>query len=738
MKETCLFLTSLFALSLPCTADSEILPPEAIHPTSLALIVDQATFEAAEAELAAYRRAVESDGLSTWLVVSEWESPEAVRDAIVGLADRKPTLEGVLLVGMIPVAMIRDGQHLTSAFKMDQERFPIRQSSVPSDRIYDDFDLEFDFLERDEEEEYLFYYSLRADSAQRIEKEIYSARLFPPEQGPAGIERIRAFLERRARQVAAHAPLVNALSFSGHGYRSECLDAWRWEQRALEEQMPWLVEPGARLTSYHHTMTDDLKPLLFHELEQEPLQLVLFHHHGAPDTQYLLGDPEASSMTTQIDEIQRFLRGRLRRAKEREEPVADTQLELMASYGIPLSWFEDVFDEERTKADEAIAAKQNATVAETAELVPRAELVFFDACFNGRFIDRPSIAASYVFGGGDTAAAVGNTVNVLQDVWADEFIGLVGHGARIGQVHRLKNTLESHLIGDPSLRFAPAAEVDAAALLAGGLDDETAKGLLQSPHVALRCLAVAHLGEASDEGSRKDLAAICRFAPASTVRLEALRGLARRRAPELDVLLEETLHDPFELTRRLSTRLMGDIGHDRYAPLLVRTLALDPSRRVSFGAKGALEKLDPAVVKDAFEAFLKGEGAGLARNEALREALERQASPPPFLAERMTTILDEEEELEKRISAARLFRNYRVHHFVPELVARALATDEDPALRTVLLEMLGWFAYSCKRETIVAACSDIIATEDTPERVRQEAKKTMQRLTAGANEPLIP
>jgi len=35
--------------------------------------------------------------------------------------------------------MIRDAQFLTSAFKMDQKR-PWQQSSIPSDRYYDDFD----------------------------------------------------------------------------------------------------------------------------------------------------------------------------------------------------------------------------------------------------------------------------------------------------------------------------------------------------------------------------------------------------------------------------------------------------------------------------------------------------------------------------------------------------------------------------------------------------------------------
>ena len=66
-----------------------------------------------------------------------------------------------------PVVMVRDAQHLTSAFKMDQTAFDRWESSVPSDRFYDDFSLEFAPLERDSIHPGCFYYSLTAESAQR-------------------------------------------------------------------------------------------------------------------------------------------------------------------------------------------------------------------------------------------------------------------------------------------------------------------------------------------------------------------------------------------------------------------------------------------------------------------------------------------------------------------------------------------------------------------------------------------
>ena len=43
-------------------------------------------------------------------------------------------------------------------------------------------------------------------------------------------------------------------------------------------------------------------------------------------------------------------------------------------------------------------------------------------------------------------------------------LGLLGMGARVGQWAKLTNILESHITGDPTLRFQSINEVDANAL----------------------------------------------------------------------------------------------------------------------------------------------------------------------------------------------------------------------------------------------------------------------------------
>ena len=51
----------------------------------------------------------------------------------------------------------------------------MEESSVPSDRFYDDFDLSFDFICRDTVETDVFYYRLSEDGAQHLRPDIYSS-----------------------------------------------------------------------------------------------------------------------------------------------------------------------------------------------------------------------------------------------------------------------------------------------------------------------------------------------------------------------------------------------------------------------------------------------------------------------------------------------------------------------------------------------------------------------------------
>jgi len=180
-KTTLLLIILLFTTKL--SSAQITIEPGVKTPTSFAIIIDETSFEKAKDAVLAYRSVVESDGLGTYVFSRNWESPAQIRELLEKLyKQQKSPLEGVVFVGDIPIPMLRDAQHLTSAFKMDQRR-DWQRSSVPSDRYYDDFGLKFDFIRQDSIKPLYYYYTLRADSKQKVSPTIYSARIKPLEKG---------------------------------------------------------------------------------------------------------------------------------------------------------------------------------------------------------------------------------------------------------------------------------------------------------------------------------------------------------------------------------------------------------------------------------------------------------------------------------------------------------------------------------------------------------------------------
>ena len=211
--------------------------------TSFAIIADIETYRECKAEIEAYREVLEDEGLGTYIMAGDWDDPMELRKQIISLSEKKPVLEGIVLVGDIPIAMIREGQHLTTAFKMDEERFPEFESSVASDRFYDDFDLDFELLGQDTTRSDVFYYRLSEKGAQTLRPEIYSARMKVPGvmQGDRyGI--LRDYLKKVVRAHIEQNVLDNMSYFAGHGYNSDCLTVWRQKPLVFRENFPYCFD----------------------------------------------------------------------------------------------------------------------------------------------------------------------------------------------------------------------------------------------------------------------------------------------------------------------------------------------------------------------------------------------------------------------------------------------------------------------------------------------------------------
>lgn len=706
-------------------AEPTIIKPSVKTPTSFALFLDRTSYEKCREAVEDYRHAVEADGLGTYIIYDDWQSPEAVRTIILELAAGKMPLEGVAFAGEIPIVMTRDAQHLSSAFKMNQQA-DWKRSSIPSDRYYDDFDLRFEFVKRDEEKPLYFYYSLAADSEQYLESDIYSARIRPiVREGTDQYESLSAYFRKAAAAHRTSERLDDIFVFCGHGYNSESYASWSGEQIALHEQLPSMTRPGHRIFG---TTFEDRYPMKYYVLQylqDGAVDVALLHHHGSSDMQYINGSEKVSSPRMSIAAVQRYLRGKVRDSEHPEKTVE----EYAASLDVPHNWFADT--EETRIADSLYNRDMDIYIDDVYKAQPNARFVMFDACYNGSFHLDEYIAGAYLFNSGRTVATMGNSVNSLQDKWPDRYLGLLACGVRLGTWARHTYYLESHLIGDPTLRFEDAESCSGLneALILYKSDDGYWLDMLKKTDlpdlqsIALRKLNANHYAHIADLLYETFISS--RY---GVVRMECLELMSRKGGPRFKTMVASALNDDYELVRRFAAQYLGMCGDDSLIVPAVESLLKDVlSTRVAYHVTDVLSFFDPDKLKAEIErryAETPTAAYGARNKQAL---FERLARTQENVTNNMRDIFDESKPLKRRISNVQNYRNYHYHYMVPRLLELASDTTQPEELRIATVEALGWFRLSYRCSEIAECCLQL-QKNDSSAAVRNEALKTLKRL----------
>jgi len=686
---------------------------------AIAVVVDEITYNKTASAVDNYCSALEEEGYTVALYSQAWENPEAVREVLIATEN----IEGAVFIGDIPIAMVQDAQHLTSAFKIDQTRFTDQQRiSVATDRYYDDPDLVFNFLKQDEENPLLFYYSLSEKSPQYIEKNFYSGRIFPPVHDDSKYELIAKYLDRAAYEKRNPEVLDNMLTYTGHGYHSESLNAWENHTLMLKEQFPDLFIPGGSIKNLYHTMSRNMKDIVMDKLQDPDLDIAIFHAHGGDDTQYLTAYPPAGNARENIESVKRFVRSKLR-AAERRGNLEEAKEYYISNYDIPEHWVDNAFDPEVILEDSIYEAKIDLWSDDVKNMKTQAEVFIFDECYNGQFFKENYISGTHLFGDGDVIAGVANTVNVLQDIWANEMIGMLKYGVPIGKWHLTRTYLESEIIGDPTFHFA---ENNSRALSA------SYSQLLRSKDASLRTYGVYKMTKELGIKAETKLIDIYTQDPSANVRLEALKSLANMRTPAFRKLLETSIYDPSELIRRISANWMGHIGDKGYIPILAERRAKDISERVSFSAKSSLELLFAHPCADDFLAEI-AESNGL---DTATINYQYRRSQSWLYDEILPTITDTSLTANKRMSKVRTFRNYNFTPGVKTLIEIAQDENDDPIVRKGCIEALAWFIMNPNYKELITELQPL-TNSNVPE-VKAEAIKSIKRLEAGANQVITP
>ncbi|MBO5251678.1 MAG: HEAT repeat domain-containing protein [Bacteroidaceae bacterium] len=727
MKRYIAFAGLAFAF-LQGTMAQTIVKPSVKTKTTFAIVTDSKSYEEAKNEIDTYRASVENEGLGTYLLIDDWKTPQPIRELLIKLhADKKAPLEGCVFVGDIPVPMIRDAQHLCSAFKMNQT-MAWHRSSVPSDRYYDDFDLQFDYLKQDSIRPDYHYLSLRADGSQYLSPDIYSGRIRPLRaEGMDKYQLLRDYLKKVVAEKQQSNVLDQLSMGRGHGYNSEDLLAWSGEQIAIREQFPQLFKPGNTVKFYDFTFQFPAKNMYLNEVQREDLDMMLFHHHGGTDAQYINGYDEPKNVQENIESIKLFLRSKVPgRAKKvgKEQAIA----EYAKQYNVPESWCAEAFDPEKQKADSIYHYHMDIHMEEMHQLRPNARFVLFDACFNGSFHLEDYLAGSYIFNPGKTIATFACSVNSIQDKWPDEFLGLMAAGMRIGQYARLTCFLENHLIGDPTLRFTPNVDagfdINHALVLKEG-DVAFWKKQLNSPLVDMQALALRQLSNAD----YKDIVSLLKESYFNSnsfmVRLEALRLLVLNYPNESVSVLTAALNDSYELIRRYAGEYAEKNGSPELIPAWVESyLQRSQEKRLRFKILGGIDAFPYADVK----AEIEKQTADMTlynrdHVDALLAQLPRQEKSMDLDIETITN------PKSKASYVRRDLRTFRNHPVGGKALAMLLAFVKDESRpvdqRIIATEALGWYNLYHDKTSIIESLKGI---QTNDEALKNEIQKSIVRL----------
>jgi hypothetical protein len=707
----------------------QIIAPTIKSKTTFAIVIDETSLNQVRNAVYTYRDVIEKDRLGTYIISDNWTSPDAIRNILIRLHhDKKAPLEGVVLVGDIPIPMIRDAQHLTSAFKMNQTR-DWQESSVASDRFYDDFDLKFDFIRQDSAKTFMYYYSLRADSEQYINSDIYSARIRPL-QGENQYAQLATFLNKVVTERSAAPNVIDNLTMArGHGYNSESKVAWAGEQISLREQFPELFNAGNWVRFMDFETSWPMKPVWLTEVQRPELDIMLFHHHGSNDVQYINGYQTTSEPRVSAENIKLFLRSKIRSAVERGSSREEAIEEYHKYLDVPHSWCEDAFDPEKIAADSLFDLELDIHVGDVLKMRPNARFVMFDACYNGSFYEDEYIAGAYIFNEGKTMITQGNTVNTIQDKWPDEFLGLLNAGLRVGLWGKHVHFLETHLIGDPTYRFANRSTVTSdinEAIALHSNDKSYWLKLTGHTHVDVKAMSLRVLYNTRHDKLSDLLRDTYFTSPSAIVRLEAVRLSALVNDANTLRILAAAINDSYELIRRFAIEYIAKNGSDQLIPAFVKSLFTDyTSERIRFKQQQGFSFLPANLLKQEINA--QAAIHPYFPPEQVNRMLKDVDYAAQSMSEEMETILDTVSPLKKKQSSISRYRNFPVVFAIDSLLAFASDPSREVILRIQTIEALGWYVYSCRKADIITGLQRILDATDN-EQLQHEAEKSVRRL----------
>jgi len=732
-----LISTIVLLFSLNNAIAQQFIKPEINSKTSFVIVVDEATFKGAENEIIAYKKSVEKDGLSTYVVYHDFKNPQQVKDVLLELYNQKnQKLEGAVFIGDIPIPMVRGAQNLTSTFKMN-EKLKWERSSVPSDRFYDDFDLQFDYIKQDEDpkRDLLHYYNLNAASPQYIQMDIYSARIKPPltADGENATEKIKQYLQKLVLVRDENNPLNTMIFSTGHGYSSDSSISWASDLIGLRSSFPNLFLNGNSIKFLNYRNATFLKNNLLTELMRDDLDLAFMTGHGTADLQMLNGYPDTSSPQESMENVGRYIRSKMRNAKDKNRNLDEVKKGFQDNLGLNDKLFKDAFEVESIEKDSIFNDNLDIQIRDLKNI--NARVAYLNSCLTGSYQLDDYLAGHYPFSNGKNIVTFANSVGVLQDLWATQMLGILQDGARVGNLLKKTAYLETHIMGDPTFHFTNDKAFDLNELMSNAsTSKQDWNALLEENNADLQAYALTELFKISDEKKfSKKLVDIFKNSPYESVRTQAYFLLRSYNNKDFQEVLLLALNDNQEYIRRKALYDINDIGSDRFIPIIVDLYFEDQQlARSQYKINWALQFFNHDLL---IETIANKDVSNFYNGEELKSNLLKKVTNEKVRFNKKREELNNKNLTEKElINEINSFRLYRYDALVPDLMNILIDTSNSENVRLTTAEVLSWFGMSYQYPFIEKELANQLKVEQS-EVVKNQIMKTLQILKDASKRP---
>lgn len=730
-----------FSLSLVAFQNfaQQIQKPTLTSKTSFAIVVDDATYQQAKDEIAAYQASIEKDGLGTYIVSHTWQHPQEVKDILKSLyTNAKQPLEGAVFIGNIPIPMIREAQVLTSAFKTN-EKIKWERSSVASDRYYDDFDLQFEYLNKDEHPDRALYHYFRLhhDSPHYIQMDIYTGRIKPAihESTADAVTQIKAYLQKLVKVREENNALNHLLVSTGHGYNSNSQIGWGNELIAFRSAFSNLFTQGNSVKFLHYKNATFLKNNLVTELNREDLDLAYMTGHGTEKLQLLNGYPDASAPQPSMENVGRYIRSKMNSAKTAGRDLEQVKAGFQRNLGLNDKWFDDAFSPERAIEDSLFNEALDIHAKDLKQV--NARVVYLNSCLTGSFHKKDYLAAAYPFSEGKTVVAFANSVGVLQDLWGPQLLGILQYGSRVG--HLLKKTayLETHIMGDPTFHFS-APDATSLNQILGSTKTPTKqwKAMLKSDKADLQAYALTELYHTQPEASfSQQLLHIFNTSPYESVRTQAYYLLRRYNNAHFKEALVLALNDNYEYLRRKALYDVNDSEPNKYLEALAERYISDQHlARSIYKINWIFQFIDQAKLIDLFKEKLNSEALVYNKETLLKDVTKKLLYEQQKEAKIKAVLQNTSTAPKELLDEIKTMRLYRRHSLVNDLLLILERTNCDKETKLAILEAVSWFGMSYQRDHIMTSLKQYSLAETDLE-VKQKALKAIRSLEDASKRP---